>query len=272
MKGLLSVSFGTSYEATRAKTIDAVEAKLKAKFADRAFYSAWTSGRIIAKVRAERGEEHFTLDEALARLSADGVDDLLVTTMCLMRGHEMAKVTGAVRAWADEGEGRIAHMAEPLLADGGDRAAMAKVLCEEFAAVPEDEALLLMGHGSQDAPAEHEGEPYDANAVYGQIQDELAARGRTRFFVATVEGKPEFGDALAALEACGATRVHLAPFMIVAGDHATNDLAGDDEDSWKSMLEARGYETKVTLRGLGEYAGVHELICEHAREALAARR
>ena len=270
MKGLLSVSFGTSYEATREKTIDAVDARLAEEFPDRAFYSAWTSGRIVAKVRAERGEHHDTLEEAFARLSAEGVDDLAVATMCLMQGHEMEKVCRAARAWLAEGAGRTVRIADPLLANEEDRSAMARIICEEFAGVPDGEALVLMGHGSQDAPTERDGKPYDANAVYSQVQAELNLHGRPRFFVATVEGQPTFEDALAEVAACGAKRVHLAPFMMVAGDHATNDLAGDDDDSWKGMLESHGFETEVVLRGLGEYAAVHELICEHVRAALAA--
>ena len=143
---------------------------------------------------------------------------------------------------------------------------MAQAIADEFASVPEDEALLLMGHGSRDArTALPDGTPFDANAVYSQIQAELHALGRTRFFMGTVEGTPTFEDAAARIEACGAQLAHLAPFMIVAGDHATNDLAGDDDDSWKNMLEARGLRTNVVLRGLGEYAGVRQLVCDHAR-------
>ena len=269
MKALLSVSFGTSFEETRAKTIDAVEARLAEAFPDRAFYSAWTSGRIVAKVRAERGEHHDTLDEAFARLDADGVDDLVVATMNLMDGHEMAKATSALRAWLaqDDGRPRTARMARPLLASAEDRAAMAQAICASFADVPEDEALLLMGHGLEPELNERAGTPDDPNAVYAQIQDELHALGRERFFMGTVEGTPTFEDALALVEASGAACVHLAPFMIVAGDHAKNDLAGDEPDSWKCMLKARGYATKATLRGLGEYPAVHELVCAHARDA-----
>lgn len=276
MKGLLSVSFGTSYVQTRKRTIDAVEARLADAFPERAFYSAWTSGRIIAKVRAERGEEHDTLDEAFARLSDDGVDDLIVSTMCLMDGHEMGKIENAAAAWAQADEKRVARVASPLLASSEDRRAMAQAICDEFAAVSSEDVLLLMGHGISRnlkvALMEHDDQHDDPNAVYGQIQDELHALGRVRFFVATVEGVPVFEDALAAIEACGAKRVHLAPFMIVAGDHATNDLAGDDEDSWKSMLEACGYSTDVTLKGLGEYEGVQQLVCAHAHAARVLER
>lgn len=260
MKGLLSVSFGTSYEDTRKKTIDVVDASLAAAFEDRAFYSAWTSGRIIAKVKAERNELHDTLDEAFARLAADGVDDLVVATMCLMNGHEMKKIATAAQAWASEDAARTVRIAQPLLTSVEDREAMARAVCEEFASVPQDEALLLMGHGSPGGP----------NEVYDQIQECLAALGRPLFFVATVEGEPEFGDALVAIRESGAQRIHLAPFMIVAGDHATNDLAGDDDDSWKSMLVAEGFQVEVVLKGLGQYPSVQQLVVDHARAACAA--
>ena len=257
MKALLSVSFGTSYEETRAKTIDVVDGKLAADFPDRAFYSAWTSGRIVAKIRKERGEMHYTLDEAFARLTHDGVDDLLVATMCLMNGHEMGKIAEYAQTWVREGEGRTARLAEPILASQEDRKAMAAALGDAFAEVPEGEAVLLMGHGSPGGP----------NEVYSQIQHELDSLGGTRFFVGTVEGEPTFEDALAPLKASGVRRVHLTPFMVVAGDHARNDLSGDDDDSWKNLLEAQGFETAVTLRGLGELKEFQDLVCEHARRA-----
>jgi sirohydrochlorin cobaltochelatase len=257
---LLSVSFGTSYEETRAKTIDVVDADLAAAFPDRAFYRAWTSGIIIKKVKAERGEHHDTLDEAFARMSADGVDDLVVATMCLMQGGEMNKVSQAAAAWAAEGN-RTVRLAKPLMSDEADQAVVARALCDELADVAQDDAVLLMGHGTKEDGF------HGANGVYAQLQDELHALGRDRFFVATVEGTPTFDDALLLLEGCGAKRVVLAPFMIVAGDHARNDLAGDDGDSWASQLAARGFETEVVLKGLGEYAAIQDLVVEHAREA-----
>lgn len=103
--------------------------------------------------------------------------------------------------------------------------------------------------------------------MYSQIQDELAALTGEKFFMGTVEGEPTFEDALELLKESGVRRVHLAPFMVVAGDHARNDLSGDDDDSWKNMLEAQGFETVVTLRGLGELKAFQDLVCVHARMA-----
>lgn len=254
---LLFTCFGTSYAHTRKKTIDAVEACLKAEFPHRAMYSAWTSGRIVARLRAERGEHHDTLKEAFARLEADGVDDLVVATMCLMPGHEMAKVEQAVSDWQRR-SGCRARVAAPLLATADDCAAVARIVCEEFADISADEALLLMGHGSVDGP----------NQVYEWVREALVDQGRSRFFVGTVEGEPSFATVRAAIDACRVQRVHLAPLMIVAGDHATNDLAGDGAGSWQSLLRAQGYETHVHLRGLGEYQGIRSMISVHAHDAL----
>jgi len=259
MRGLLSVCFGTSHADTRERTIDAIEASLRTEFPDRAFYSAWASARIVAKTR-ERGEFHDTLDEALARLDADDVDDLIVSTMCLMPGKEMATITRAVETWAGK-RGRSAYLADPLLATEDDRRAVARVVCDEFSFVGDDDALLLMGHGCAEVRSD----------VYSNLQNELHALGRPRFFVATVEGNPTFDDALPFIDACGAQRVYVAPLMIAAGDHAKNDMAGAGEDSWASRLAASGKQVEVVMKGLGEYKGIRELVCDHVREALVIR-
>ena len=259
-RGMLFVSFGTSHEDTRIKTIDAIQDKVHAAFPDYAPYSAWTSEIIVKKVKEERGEHHDTLDEALARMAADGIDDLVVVSMHLMRGAETAKVEKAVAAWSDEHD-VPAYVADPLMATADDRKAVAQVICDEFSFVGKDEALLLMGHGSVHA----------SNETYSLLHDELAAKGRERFFVATVEGEPTFDDAIAFIDESRVRSVCLAPLMIVAGDHAKNDLAGDGPDSWASQLKARGLQVKTVLRGMGEYPGIQQLACDHANQALIMR-
>ena len=252
-KGVLCVSFGTSHEATRLKTIDAIEQQLAASFPERRFYSAWSSSVIRKRVFEARGECHDGVDGALAKVQADGVDDLVVATTFLMPGREMKRVEAAVGEWAVDAKCSVAF-ADPLLSSEDDLRLLAEAVCDEFSYVADDEALLLMGHGS----------PHGANEVYSQIQDCLRACGRSQFFVATVEGVPTFDEVLPSVLASGARCVYLAPLMIVAGDHANNDLAGPGEDSWQSILQARGMQTRAVLKGLGEYAGVQKLVCEHA--------
>lgn len=256
MKALLSVSFGTSYGKTREKTIDVLDEKLAQAFPDRAFYTAWTSTFIIRKLHRESGEHHDTLDEAFARLEADGADDLIVATSCLLAGNEMGKIASAARLWGSR-PCRTLRVARPLLSSEADCHELARILRDEYAVPVGDDALLFMGHGS----------PHGGNQVYAQVQDALRQLACPKYFVATVEGSPTFDDVLPALLSCGAQRICLAPLMIVAGDHATNDLAGKEEDSWKSLLERRGLATHTILRGLGEFAGVHEMVCQRALSA-----
>lgn len=256
MKGLLSVSFGTSYVDTREKTIDAIDAKLAAAFPDRAFYSAWTSSIIMAKVLAERGEHHDSLDDAFARMTADGIDDLVVATTCFMQGHEMKRINKAAEEWMAKGA-RTLRVSTPLLASESDCRTVARAIIVEFATIPDEDAVLLMGHGS----------PYASNQSYEDIQKALRECGKSNYLVATVEGEPTFEDVLPQLDGLGATCIHLAPLMFVAGDHARNDLAGDDDDSWVNQLAARGFETEVVLKGLGEYPAIQQLAIDHALEA-----
>ena len=176
--------------------------------------------------------------------------------MCLMQGGEMRKIAEATKAWVAEG-GRTARLAAPLMATEADHQVAAQAIVDEFVDVPDDDALLLMGHGSK----------LGSNQLYADLQRDLHAMGKGNFFVATVEGTPTFEDALPLVEAHGAKRVWLAPLMIVAGDHARNDLVGDDEDSWASQLQARGFATEAVLKGLGEYEAIQQLVVDHALAA-----
>lgn len=257
MKALLAVSFGTSREAAKVKGIDAIEDALRAEFSDWAFYSAWTSPRIIEKVKRERGEHHDSLAEALGKMAADGVDEAIVSNTCLMQGGELARIREAVNSWAAE-SGRRARVTKPLLWAPEDRQAIARAVCDEFSSVPEGDVVLLMGHGSRDG----------SNEVYVQVQEEMHRLGGTRFFVGTVEGTPAFEDVWSQIEALEAGCVHLAPLMVVAGDHAVKDLAGEGEDSWASKIAARGLRVEAHLKGLGEYEAVQKLACDHVHQSL----
>ena len=265
-RGMLFVSFGTSHEEARIKTIDAIQDKVHEAFPNCVPYSAWTSKTIIKKVAEERAELHDTVEEALARMSADGVEDLIVSTTCMLKGGEMALIKKAVTDWAKE-HGVPTQIADPLLATDKDRAVVAQTIIDEFSFIGKDDALLLMGHGSCEEGLNHKA----VNAVYGDIQDKLHAHGRPRFFVATVEGTPTFEDALTLIDESRARCVYLAPLMIVAGDHAKNDMAGEGEDSWASQLKARGLQVKTIMKGLGEYASIQQLVCNHVNDALTIR-
>ena len=254
-KGLLVVSFGTSYVETRERTIGAIERKLEERFPDRAVCRAWTSSFLIRKVAKAEGLIVDTPEEALEKLAAEGVTDVIVQPTHLSDGYENQRMTEIVKGFADRFE-RLA-LGRPLLFTAEDRDTVARRMPQMCLAGSEDgKALLLMGHGSEKHPV----------TVYEQLQESLAKAGISNVFVGTVEGTPSFDDAKALLDGSGYRNVVLAPLMIVAGDHAIHDLAGE-EDSWKSLLEADGYSTDVIMAGLGEYEEIQALFAEHAEQA-----
>ena len=254
-KALLAVSFGTSYAQTRERTIGAIERKLAERFPDRTVRRAWTSSFLIRKVAKAEGLFIDTPEEALEKLAAEGVRDVIVQPTHLSDGYENQRMMEIVRECAGRFE-RIS-VGRPLLCTEGDRETVAQLmpqLCLRDS--EEDRALLLMGHGSEKHPV----------PVYEQLQESFAKAGISNVFVGTVEGTPSFDDAKTLLDESGYKRVVLAPLMIVAGDHAVNDLAGE-EDSWKGRLESKGYRTEVILAGLGEYPQIQEMFARHAAEA-----
>lgn len=251
-KALLVISFGTSYVQTRERTIGAVERKLAERFPDRDVRRSWTSSFIIKKVAKTEGLAIDTPEEALEKLAGEGVTDVIVQPTHLSDGYENRRMLEIVSAFADRFE-RIA-VGRPLLDSEEDRARVAQIM---RALCRDDEALLLMGHGSEKHPV----------PVFEQLQECFASAGADNVFVGTVEGAPSFEDAKARLGRSGYREVVLAPLMIVAGDHAVNDLAGDEPDSWQKQLEADGYATEVILEGLGEYEEIRDMFAEHAEHA-----
>lgn len=254
-KALLVVSFGTSFAETRKKTIEALEASLAEAFPDRKPFRAWTSSIIRKKLLKTEGLQIDSVEEALERMLSQGVTDLLIQPTHLMIGEEYRKAAEAVKAY----RGRFSRIAlgSPLLTTEADLLRMAKVLEESFGQVKEDEMLALMGHGSAVA----EPNPYEI------INGALAADGYARFRIGTVEFEPGFEPLLEAAKAKRPRKIWLASFMLVAGDHACNDMAGEEEDSWASRFRAAGFETACLLRGLGEYPAVQAMYAAHAGDA-----
>lgn len=255
---LLVVSFGTSYNETRAKTIDAVEAELQKAYPDYQVRRAFTS-QIIIDILKER--ENLTIDnvtEAMERLVADGVKDVVVQPTHIMTGFEYDDMVKEVSAFADKFDSL--KISTPVLTEDADYDAVVEALVAQNSAYEADDTVLVfMGHGTE----------HEANATYTKLQEKLNAAGHENYIIGTVEATPSLDDVAAAVKASGAKKVVLMPLMIVAGDHANNDMAGDEEDSWKSVLTAQGYEVECVLQGLGEYAGIRQILVDHAGAAMA---
>lgn len=256
-KELLVLSFGTSYNDSRRLTIGAIENDLEKAFPDYAVRRGFTANIIIDHVQRRDGILIDDVDAALNRAVNNGVKTLVVQPTHLMHGLEYDELVEAVSEYADAFEQVV--FGEPLLSSDEDFSRVEKAITEWTAEYDDGEtAICFMGHGTEAA----------SNAVYQKMQDLLTADGYTNYFVGTVEAEPSLEDVLAAVQAGNYKRVILEPLMVVAGDHANNDMAGDEEDSWKTAFEAAGYEVECLLRGLGENEAIREIYVEHAQAAI----
>ena len=255
-KAILVVSFGTSYHDTRKKTIDCIEQDIAQTFLQHRIYRAWTSKMILKKLKQRDGIHIDNVREAMERMQRDGITDVIVQPTHVINGIENDLMKEDVLAFSDSFS-RITFGA-PLLTSEQDSREVVKILTDAFGGIPKDEALVFMGHGT----------PHYANAIYAALDYTFKDLGYHNLFMGTVEAYPSMDSLLRLVGNLKPSRVHLAPFMIVAGDHAKNDMAGEEEDSWKNIISKAGYEVQTVLKGLGEYESIRKLFVEHAREAV----
>ena len=254
---LLVVSFGTSYNETRYLTLGAVEAAMEAAYPGYEIRRAFTSRMIINKLRERDGEEIDSVPEAMERLLSDGVREVVVQCTHVTPGFEfdeMVEQVSAMEKYFDR-----LTIGRPLLDTEEDFHAVARILAGEVAAFDgEDTAIVWMGHGTA----------HEANAAYERMGEVFGECGCRNHFVGTVEAKPDLEDVLAAVKESGAHKVVLVPLMMVAGDHANNDMAGAGENSWKSVFEREGFAVTTVMKGLGQYEGIRQILLRHAWSAM----
>ena len=278
-KELLVVSFGTSFNDSRVADIKSIEDALQEANPDWSVRRAFTAQIIINHIQARDGEKIDNMEQALERAVANGVKQLVVQPTHLMHGAEYDEMCAAIDKVRDKFES--VEIAEPMLGEVGsdatvinaDKEAVAKAVVaaalsesgyESTAAAKEaGVAYVLMGHGTA----------HVAKVTYSQMATQMAKLGYENVFVGTVEGEPEETSCeavIAAVKEAGYTTVVLRPLMVVAGDHANNDMAGADEDSWKTMFEAAGFTVNCQISGLGRIADVQALYVAHAKAAIDA--
>ncbi len=258
---LLAVSFGTSYNDTRAVTIDAIEQKLADAYPEYEVRNAYTAQIVIDILEERENMEIDNVEEAMERLVADGVKEVIVQPTHVMPGFEYDDICKEVSEYADKFD--TLEIGDPLLTSDRDYDALVDILKEETAEYnQEGTAVVFMGHGTH----------HEANETYTRLQKRLHAKGLTNYFIGTVEGAPLVNEVIASIKETDAKKVVLLPLMIVAGDHANNDMAGDEEDSWKTAFTAAGYKVECVLSGLGQYEGVQNQIIEHAGKAMEGQK
>ena len=254
-KAILVVSYGTSFKDTMEKTINATEKAMAAAFPDYELRTAWTS-RAVIKVAEKKMGGHFPfIDEVLESMAKEGFEEIVVQSTHIMNGLEYDFVTESVRKYRDRF--KSVKIGSPLLTTEMDYDKVIDIIEKELVPLAEGGALLLMGHGTV----------HPANSTYSQLQLKLFDRGLYQVYVTTVEGFPNYESTLKMMKSHSSKKVTLVPFMLVAGDHANNDLAGDDEDSLKNIMIANGYDVKCIVKGLGEMPSFQKLFVEHAKNA-----
>ena len=276
---LLVVSFGTSFNDSRAEDIGGIEKALQKAYPDWSVRRAFTAQIIINHVQARDGEKIDNMDQALQRAVDNGVKNLIVQPTHLMHGAEYDELSEAVASYSDKFES--VTIAEPLLGEVGsaddsvnsDKEAVAKAVTAEAvktagyesldAAKEDGTAFVFMGHGTS----------HTAKISYSQMQNQMNALGYDNVFIGTVEGEPEDTACEAVIEKiqeAGYKKVILRPLMVVAGDHANNDMAGDDDDSWKSQFEASGVfdSIETQIAGLGQIPVIQDLYVSHTHAAM----
>ena len=278
-KELLVVSFGTSFNDSRVADIKSIEDALQEANPDWSVRRAFTAQIIINHIQARDGEKIDNMEQALERAVANGVKQLVVQPTHLMHGAEYDEMSAAIDKVRDQFDS--VEIAEPMLGEVGndatvinaDKEAVAKAVVAaaleesgyESTAAAKDAgvAYVLMGHGTA----------HVAKVTYSQMATQMAKLGYENVFVGTVEGEPEETSCEAVIEAvknAGYTTVVLRPLMVVAGDHANNDMAGADDDSWKTMFEAAGFTVNCQISGLGRIADVQALYVAHTKAAIDA--
>ncbi len=276
---ILAVSFGTSFNDSRVADIKGIEDALQEAYPDWSVRRAFTAQIIINHIQARDGEFIDNVEQALERAAANGVKNLVIQPTHLMRGAEYDELMEAVEAYQDRFE--TVKTAEPLLGEVGtdasvinaDKAAVAEAVTVEAckaagydspnAAKEDGTAFVFLGHGTS----------HTAKVSYSQMQTQMAELGYDNVFIGTVEGEPEETACDAVVEAvleAGYKKVVLRPLMVVAGDHANNDMAGEEEDSWLSMFQASGKfdSVDVQVTGLGQIEAIQKLYVQHTADVI----
>lgn len=255
-KAILIVSFGTSHEDTRRKTIDQIEKDIRHRYPEYAVYCAFTSKMIIRLLQQRDGITIMTVTEAMEQMRRDGIREVIVQPTHILNGIENDQMILEANSYREAFQSL--KFGRPLLYATMDYWKVIKAFVGKLPKLSEQEAVLCMGHGTE----------HYTNTSYAALDYMLKAQGHDNVYVATVEAYPALGDVIGRLKEKKYTKIILIPFMIVAGDHAKNDMAGEEEDSWRVILEKEGFQVACILEGLGENPDIRSIFLEHIDHVL----
>jgi sirohydrochlorin cobaltochelatase len=254
-KGILVVSFGTSHRETREKNIDQIELEIGKAFPEYKIYRAFTSNMIIKILKDRDCIFIHSVGEAMEAMRKDGIKKVIVQPTHILNGIENDNMIREVNSYAKYFTS--IKIGNPLLTSTEDYKQVIETFMKDLSEELNPEALIFMGHGTA----------HYSNTSYAAFEYMLKAYGYEDVYMATVEAYPTLGDCIKQLKKKAYTSIVLTPFMIVSGDHATNDMAGEEDDSWRSILEKEGYQVSCYLKGLGEYQSIRDIFVQHVKEA-----
>ena len=252
-KGIIVVSFGTTYEKTRKLCIESIENRIKEEYKDYLVLRAFTSQMVINKLKKR---DNYIVDnpkEALERMKKEGVEDIYIQSLHIILGHEYEKLMGQVEEFLEESHNCFIKVGKPLLYEDMDYHKAVEGL--ELSDIGEKEAIVFMGHGTD----------HEVDKSYEKLEKVFRQKGHENVYIGTVEGKITIEEIIPKLKAKSIEKIILRPFMLVAGDHAINDMASEDEDSWASILKSNGFNVESQIKGLGEIKAIQNIYLEHLK-------
>ena len=252
-KGIIITSFGTTYENTRKLCIESIENRIRDRFKDSLVLRAFTSRVVISRLKKRDNIHIDNPSEALQKMKDNGIKEIYIQPLLIIKGVEYEKVLKEANDFMKANKDFKIKVGKPLLTSDLDYDNVVKGL-----ELPKDESIIFMGHGTY----------HEADVRYEKLQNIIKENGFINVFIATVEGEITIEDVLVQLKVNDIKEVILKPFMLVAGDHANNDMASDNEDSWKSILEANNIVVKTEISGLGEVEAIQNIFINHLKDIM----
>ena len=253
-QAILLVSFGTSKKETREKTFFAIQKEVEEQFPEYLVYHAFTSEKIIRKIKEKEGVQIPNLKEMLEQIREHGIKKLIVQPTYVICGIEYENMVQEVSAYLDKFDSVV--FGKPLLSEIGDYEKVAEVVKQHVPVMSKEEAVVFMGHGTKQSGTQ----------CYTIMDEILKKNGHRNIYMAAMDGEPSIQDVIIKMKEQPFKKVMLIPFFVASGYHVRKDMIGQQKDSWKNRLLNKGYEVEYLLTGLGEYPQIRKLYCEHIRK------
>ena len=253
-KGIIVVSFGTTYEETRKLCIESIENKIREEYRDYLVLRAFTSQMVINKLKKRDNYRVDNPKEALEKIKEENIKEIYIQPLHVIPGHEYEKLLGQIEDFLEENPSFSIKTGKPLLYEDLDY----EKVVDGLNLSDKEEGIVFMGHGTD----------HESDIAYKKLEKTFRDKSYENVFIGTVEGETTIKDIIPNLKSQSIKNINLRPFMLVAGDHAINDMASEEEDSWESILKSNGFSVKSYIKGLGEIEAIQNIYLEHLEKII----